>query len=783
MPTCCALCDHSLLHHPILEGDRGFCCTGCHTVFHILLAKNQLQNYQDSPIFRQALQCGLISNPALIEEIRKNTLHIPENELEKLHLEVCDMWCPACAEIIKLILQQQKGIRTCVVDYTTDLASIEFAPRYISKEKIFELISGLGYKPRTLQEAAAGTVSFDLYLRFIVAAFCSLNIMMVAYPLYATYFDYDPQDYGSLFAWVSMGLSLPVMFYSGWPILQRFWNSIKLGLFGMETLVVMGVTAAFGLSTYELFTGGTRVYYDSMTVIIVFVLLGKIIESKAKFSAKDSLLHLTRALPRRGRKRFSDGTEAFVPVKEIEVGDLVTVFAGEKIVLEGVVVEGEGMCDESLMTGESLPVPKSSGFKVLSGTVLQQGRLTFKATSTGDQSALKKIIEMVEQDITHKTLYVRSADRIVRWFVPAVIGIAFLTGILCYALALREGDKSVEQTAVLRAMAVLLISCPCAIGIAAPLAESHLLNALAGLGAIVRNRGCLRLLGRETTFICDKTGTITEGRFTILEGLEKLTTTQKEILKGISSQSIHPIASAVSCALTESPKTFSRIEEVIGKGLRADGEYYLGSYDFLKMNQIAVNEEPAAYTTIYFASKQQLLTRLVLGDRIREGASDLVKSLAPAKTVLLSGDAEAVVQAVAQKCGFNAYVSGCSPLQKRDYVDSLRAKGEIVAMLGDGINDAPALTGAHVGISVVSATDLSIQVSDILLTTDRLSTIPKIRTLAIKGRKILKQNLFWAFFYNVIGIGLAAFGWLSPIFAAFAMVASSLMVMINARRI
>jgi heavy metal translocating P-type ATPase len=614
--------------------------------------------------------------------------------------------------------------------------------------------------------------------------------MMFAYPLYATYFSYDGEGYGSLFAWLSLLSSVPVITYSAWPIWRRFWTSCKVGVFGMEVLVAIGVATAFGLSVYDMWMGGIHVYFDSMTVIIAFVLLGKIIEARAKFSAKESLFRLSRSVPRKGRKRFEDGTLRFIPAKDIFKGDVIEVYAGEKIPLDGKILSGEGACDESLMTGEVIPVVKKIGDGVLGGAHLVQGNLIVEVCSDSDQTALHKIIEMVEHDIGHKGVYARAADRIVKWFVPTVIAFALFVGLISWGVGTRDSGASVLETAFLRAIAVLLISCPCAIGIAAPTAESYLLSGLASFGAIVRNRGCLSFLGRETVFVFDKTGTATEGVYGVVNGLENLDENQKSVLKGLAECSIHPIPYAIVRAIKEEGIRFDKLEEVVGFGMRGnlgDKVYFLGSARFMEQQGIPfdedVNEQGEVVSTVYFADQQQVLACLHLGDTIRPGMKELLQRLRPAHSILLSGDSEKPVAAVGKACGFDHWYSGCSPLEKREFIEALKKQGEVVCMLGDGINDAPALTSAQVGVSVVSATDISIQVSDLLLTTDRIEVVAKIRQLAERGKKIIQQNLFWAFFYNVIGIFLAAFGVLSPIFAAFAMAASSLTVLFNARRV
>lgn len=788
----CSLCSIELPRHPIIEGDNAFCCSGCHSVFSILSTKNELDNFQQHPLFKQAIHAGLISNPALLDSIRRNRVEVTDAEKERIHLEIGEMWCPACAEIIRLLLLQQKGVLNCVVDYSTDLAAVEFSPRHIGRKQIESLIQSFGYQTHGLQDPIKKAVSFDLYLRFIIAAFFSLNIMMLSYPLYATYFDFEDQGFGKLFAWISFAASLPVIGYSGWPIFRRFFFSLQAGLFGMETLVVIGVSSAFLLSLYELLNGRTTVYFDSMSVIIVFVLLGKIVEARAKFSAKDSILRLTKSMPRRGRKRFSDGSLSFILAKEICLGDLIVVFAGEKIVLDGVVIEGEGGCDESIMTGEVFPVTKEKGSKVIAGTILQQGSITFAVNALMEDSTLQKIINTVQCDIGNKSKYIRAADQVVHWFVPIVIIIAFGAALWSWWFGIADAEKTIATTAIIRAISVLLISCPCAIGIAAPLAEAYLMNRLANLGVIVRNRGVLSLIGKETVFVFDKTGTVTEGRFTVLEGLEVLSDYQCSILKGLATHSNHLVSCAISRALNCSEINLDSTKESPGFGIQGSlngKNFLLGSAIFLKQHGIDVKpfsqsqSHDSIVSFVFFAEEDRCLTRLVLGDRIRPEIKMLIQNLAPTQTILLSGDSFNTVEAVAKACGFDKFQSETSPLKKRDYIESLRQQGNIVCMLGDGINDAPALTGAHIGISVISAADISIQVSDLLLTTEQLLVIPKIRLLAQKGQRIIKQNIFWAFFYNILGLGLAACGILSPIFAAFAMVSSSLMVLFNAKRI
>ncbi len=784
----CTLCQVPVSKHPIVDGDNSFCCPGCHAVYNILKIREELDGFEANPLFEQALRSGLISNPALLAKIEQQHAQDRANEeRQRIHLEITDLWCPSCAHVIKWLLLQARGVRHCVVDYATDMAVIEFCPREISKDKVVETIAKLGYHAVDLHDPSQRKVARSLLLRLFVALFCSLNVMMLAYPLYANYFTEDASGYSSVFVWLSFVLALPVVTYCAWPLWRRAYTASRAGIYGMEALVCMAVTAAMGYSSYQLIQGSQHVYFDSMSVVVTFVLLGRVIEAKAKFSAKETLMRLARAAPKRARRRGADGNEAFVLLKEVSIGDHLVVIAGERITLEGVVVEGRGSVDESAMTGEALPAAKEEGSEVLSGTLLQQGRLVIRVTATQEMSLLHRIVALAEQDLQHKAIIQRAVDAIARWFVPAVLLVAVGTIVVTVALGIAATDQTVWGTALLRAVSVLLISCPCAIGIAAPLVESLLMGKLAERGAIIRNRGCLQHLGNEDAVVFDKTGTVTEGIFAVTGGLESLSDHDKAALKGLVKHSIHPIAQAVDSSLLVAATPCHDVEELIGRGLRGqvDGVTYLfGSATLMQLSGVEVPTQLHSPTTeVFFAANGRLIARLQLDDRIKPGMQELVSAMKPARAALVSGDSKPAVEAVAKACHFQTWEGGCSPLDKRAYIEDLRNQGEIVAFVGDGINDALALSAAHVGISVVSATDISIQVSDVLLTTPRLEVLGDLRRLGRQARRIIRQNLFWAFSYNVVGIGLAVMGALTPIYAAIAMICSSLIVSANALRL
>lgn len=751
----CALCSTPVANHSVQREELTFCCVGCLSVYQILETRKELDQGASHPLFEQAIRAGLISNPQLLEELRLHK-HDPELEWTRWYFEVENLWCPACAEVIKLILLQEKGVRKCVVDYATDVGVIEFAPRHIAKDTIKQKLKQLGYGLIEFEDGGARTINKSLMVRFYVGAFCAMNIMMMSYPVYISYFTQDSEGYSLLLAWLSFITSLPVVGYCGWPIFQRFFSSLRIGYLGMEALIVLGVVAAMGLSLFNLMQSDTHVYFDSMAMIIVLVLVGKLVETKAKFSAKNTLLRLSRSLPRKCRRKMGE-QEEFVKVSEMQLSDRFVVLTGEKVPLDGVVASGVGCCDESVMTGESLPVSKGEGSQILAGTILVQGHLEAVVSRSATQTALSRIVEMVTHDLDQKKEGIPLVDRIVRGFVPLVVVIALLT-------ALFNG--------ILPAIAVLLIACPCALGIAAPLADAETINGLAQLGAIVRSRRVLQWLGREDLYFFDKTGTITKGEMQLTEGLGKLTAAEKRILKALVVRSTHPLCVATAQAISESPVELENLEEVIGKGMRAwfqGAEYRFGSAGFAGLDLDGT----------LFTRGGELIAALQFEDELRPEMRNLGLGI-PA--TVLSGDRKKIVEKVARECGFQ-WIAEMTPLQKREVIEKEIRAGRIIGMVGDGINDAPALTMAQVSISVLSASDISIQVSDLLLTTDNMKVIPQMRQLAQKGRRIIHQNFFWAFIYNIIGIGLAAVGMLSPIYATAAMIISSLMVVVNAQRL
>lgn len=777
----CQLCGASFLSKQLLAvNEIAFCCHGCEAVHTILTKKGEKGDLRSSTLFLQAVQANLIANDSLLVELeskQKNQKCETERE-QRLVLEIGDMWCPSCAEVIRLVLLQAKGLLSCAVDYATDLATVTFDPLLIGQVEIEKAISALGYSVKLFNDPTSNKNSSVLWLRFIVAAFGAANVMMLAYPIYATYFDPEQQGVNYLLAVLSALLSLPVITWCCWPLYCRAINSSLVGIIRMEALVSMGVLSAAALSFFALFKGSSEIYFDSATVIVALVLLGRILEAKAKFSSKKTMELLTRLIPRRCLRIDEEGNSCEVLLKEVAIGEIIAVKAGEKVPLDGEIAGGEGNFDEALVTGEAIPCFKQKGEKAVAGSLLLNGYVTVRVEKTLDKSLLLTIIKAAESSLKQKAGYVRLVDSIVPWFVAAL----FFVALFSFALT---GNPA-------NALAVLMISCPCALGIAAPLAESKLLHLLAGRGVIVKNRGCLPLLGKSSNsvWVCDKTGTLTTGSFAIEEGLSTLNEEELSILKSMTASSWHPISRAIYSAIPKEAGSASlqRIEEKPGKGIKATnstGEFWLGSAKFMEEANIALpaTKAPESNSSVFFARDKELLTAISLKDEVRKEAIEFFGPLEAKRKILLSGDGRGATQAVALQCHFSEYFWGQLPADKFLFVNKLRQEEELVYMIGDGVNDAMALSAAHIGISMASATDISRNVSDIVLATDELSVLKLLQTQGAKTQKIIVQNIFWAFFYNVLGVPLAALGYLSPLFAAFAMTASSLIILLNTQRI
>jgi P-type Cu2+ transporter len=756
MPTETAvLCDHCGLEcpaQPFQDNGQDFCCLGCLNVAAILREAGTTLDLPEVP------------QPASTVPSEERLFH------------VSGLWCTACSWLIEHTLRKHRGIVSAEVFFTSDLLKVRYLPQQFNINTIPELLAPLGYKVAEFEEGGsqADDERKDLLLRTGVAVFFWLNVMGLNLAAYLGAFDSMQASARRGLPLLALLLSLPVLFYSARPIYRLAWAGMRSRALRMESLLALGITAAFGYSAVEGLSGGSHIYFDIACAITALVLVGKCIEQGAKQRAAETITALHRMLPQKAR--LENGR--FAAVDQLEPGTLFLVKAGERIPADGIIQQGESQADESLLTGESAPVPKHLGDAVVAGSLNQGGVLTVAATATGRQSTIAQIVAAVEQALASRSDLARNVDRAARWFVPIVIAIAM-------AVAVATGD-------LLRGITILVIACPCALGLATPLALTAAVAAASRLGVLVRDARVLESVRKIDAVILDKTGTVTESNFALLDyDPEHLAA-----LAALEAKSEHPLSQAVineAQRLGLSIPPSEAVTIVKGQGITGTVQgrvWAIGSPRLFAsipetLAARAHVAEEQGHTTAFYACNGRVAGLLVFGSQLRPEARLLVEGLQARgiRVLLVSGDSERTTRTVAHALGVTEYFPSTTPEEKALIARDLKAKGHRVAVIGDGINDAPALAHADLGIAMGCGADLAMRAASLTLLHTNLTRVLDAIDLSRRTHQVVLQNLFWAFFYNSLGIGLAAAGLLNPIVAAAAMVLSSLSVILNSYRL
>ncbi|HET6386266.1 MAG TPA: heavy metal translocating P-type ATPase [Armatimonadota bacterium] len=802
--TCdlCSLPTPGRVFERIIDGEpRRFCCSGCLNVYTILNESGALSNKDSAAAFRVGEKLGLLGPGAELSgspPLDPEADRIPvERELE---IPIQGMWCASCAWLIERVLLKQRGVFSCLVSFTNDTARVRYSPEYISRQQILDQIRELGYIPgESAGTRTANSAQRDLLVRLGVAAAPAMYMMMFNIILYEGYFSRLEPGTRSFLQELLFFLSLPIVTWCAWPIYRRAWGALRQGVTTMETLVSLGAGSAFAYSVYATVTRQAQVYYDTASMIITLVLLGKYLEAVARSRATSAVGSLSAMLPRKVRLRLADGGEALVAADQVQVGDLVIVDPGATVPVDGVVVDGAGSIDESLLTGEPIPVRREPGDQVVGASLCVEGGIIVRAERTGDSTTISRMANVVKEALASRSTSERLADQISRVFVPLIIIAAVAVFWRDYS-TLRRLDDSLMQ-----AISVLVVACPCALGMATPIAVAAAMGSAASRGILIRNSAMLERAKKVDTVVLDKTGTVTAGRLQVVETLtdpdNPPSRSEWEAVASLEALSQHPAARAIVSWLGEqgiAPHPGVEIELIPGKGIRGRAGAHsllIGASEFAPPLPEAIARrmlaaEVEGKTVVVASSEGSLIGAFVLSDIPRPGSIEAIQAMRNAgiEVWMISGDSETTTAAVARSVGIDHVVSRALPEEKIQRVQEMRAAGRCVAMVGDGVNDGPALAAADLGVAMGAGTQVALEAADMALLAPDLRRLSYAFGLSSRTVRIIRQNLFWALIYNLVSIPAAAglYGprlTIGPLFAASAMLVSSLTVVFNSLRL
>ncbi len=785
-----------------IEGmPREMCCVGCQAVAQAIVENGLTEYYRhrdalpESP--REAIplalqELGLFDHP----EVQKNFVRpVGEHEREAaLILE--GITCAACVWLNEAHIARQPGVTAVDINYATRRARVRWDENVTKLSAILESIQAIGYRAHpydvTRSEQLAQKERRTAQWRLFVAGFGMMQVMMYAVPVYVALDGEMTMDVEQLLRWASLILTLPVMFYSSAPFFNNAWRDLKFRRVGMDVPVALGVGSAFLASVWATLTASGEVYFDSVTMFVFFLLTGRYLEMMARQKSARGVETLAKALPafaeRLPQWPATEGER--VAVADLAIGDIVRVKPGETFPGDGEVIEGESNSDESLLTGESRPIAKRCGDPVTGGSQNVGSPLVIRLARVGEATRLASIRRLMEQAAAEKPGIVQMADRIAMRFVWVLLGLALATGIYWW---------NVDPTQVLWiCVAVLVVSCPCALSLATPAALTVATGALAREGVLVTRGHAIETLARANHWIFDKTGTLTVGRPSVVAA--RFTARSDEaksfaLVRALEQASEHPLGRALFEKVgAGETAAVTRLKAITGQGIEAwqgGTALRIGVPAFVaQLHGEALPAEMSEWlaagdTVVVLGDNAGWLAWFRIADALRPGVKGALEGLRRqgVKLTILSGDAPQTVEAVAKELGIEDYRGGMAPEDKHIYLREAQARGETVAMVGDGVNDAPVLAQAHVSVAMGGGTDLARGQADVVLLADDPARLVAGVALARRTLRIMRQNLLWAFIYNVTAIPLAMVGWVTPWMAGIGMSASSLFVVLNALRL
>jgi len=795
-------CDHChleydasvLLQDTSFETPKFFCCKGCQGVFH-LLKDEGLDTFYTKMGDTTTLEPpkNILEDTSRFDLEGFLTKYVKTNKdgLSEIALIIEGIHCSACVWLNEKVLSKQAGIVEVSINYTNNKAKIVWDGAIIKLSQIIETIRSIGYNaypydPKSGEERAT-VQRREYYSKLLVGIFATMNVMWIAIAQYAGYFTGMESNIKSILNFAEFILATPTLFYTGSIYFKGAYYGLKHRYVTMDFLVATGASLTYIFSLYAMFTRSADVYFDSVTMIITFVFAGKYLEVLTKKKAVDTLDAFGSSMPTEVMVVKGD-EKILCSVDSVEIGEMIEVRAGDKVAIDGVIVEGEGSFDLSRLNGESIPVLVQKGDKLLSGSICLDSVVRYQATNTFSSSMLTKLVTLLEDAMNKKPKIEKLANQISGYFSRTILILAFSTLLFWFY------HTGSFETGLIVAISVIVIACPCALSLATPVATLVGLGLSAKRGILFKEAGFLESMAKCDTLVVDKTGTITKGKPEVVEKAY-LQSFDLSLLNALVLSSHHLISQGIASFLKDSGellhvKHLAQVKTVEAKGVKAvfEGHYLMGGNAKMMEEEgidVTISHTFDTLSHYFFAIDGQLVASFGLRDSLKEGAHENIEALKKLglEIVMLSGDHLSVTQSIAKEAGIDVYEAALLPHEKAAYIETLRQKGHKVVMAGDGINDTLALSQSEIAISMGSGADVAVDVSDVVLTNDSMQSLYEAFVIARKSLHIIKENLLFSLLYNVITIPLAMSGHIIPLFAALSMSLSSLVVVGNSMRI
>ncbi|UCP16720.1 cadmium-translocating P-type ATPase [Aeromonas media] len=764
------------------------CCPGCQAVAQTILECGLASYYEHrtAPGIKGELVPSELAALTHYDLAEVQQEFVTETgTLREIQLSVEGLTCAACAWLIERHLMGLAGLHYVNVNTTTHRARIKWDPDRLSLSDILKGFAKIGYRAYPFQthsqEALYAREVRSYMFRMALAGLGSMQVMMCAVALYMDFFISVEEEFMIYFKWISLLLSTPIMIYSAQPFYVGAWRSLKQGHLSMDVSVSLALIGAFVASIWATVFNTGEVYYDSITMFVFFLLLGRLLELRARRKASESSSNLARLVPIMATRIDADG-EHEVPAKTLRVGDRVRVLAGATLPADGIITLGQASLNEAMLTGEQLPLLKQAGDPVFAGTISTDAPLEIRVNHPIEESRLAQIMRLQDSALDDKPAIAQLADVLSRHFILVLLLIAAAVWTFWHFHA--------PERAFWVTLSVLVATCPCALSLATPTALTSATAHLTRSGILLRRGHVLDVLTRANRIVMDKTGTLTTGNISLV-GVQPLAELGEDeclaIARALEAYSEHPIARAFRSKGADDAVLLaaSGVTPVIGHGIegRITGKHYrIGSARWLGLSD---KQNAAQGLAIYLADETRPLARFTLADTVRADAGALIQAFKAAglQTTILTGDSSPQADTVARELGVDELVKGVTPDGKLAYLKARETAGDISIMVGDGINDAPVLAGAHASFAMAGGTDLAKNSADAILLADDLSRLLTARTLALRTRRIIQENFAWSIGYNLLVLPLAASGWLPPYLAAAGMSLSSLIVVTNSMRL